>query len=129
MKTKFILLCLLLVSSISLKAQSQQIKDANSNTWDYFETVSGVIWDDIWLDSYGTPWPPRTSGWYMPYGKMYIYFRQIGNKTLLRMVPTFENKIYNVLPNPYFGKKDRFGREQFEYYVIVDSGIIIYFNL
>jgi hypothetical protein len=55
------------VSSISLKAQSQQIKDANSNTWDYFETVSGVIWDDIWLDGYGTPWIPKTSGLYMAY--------------------------------------------------------------
>ena len=129
MKTKFILLCLLLVSSISLKAQSQQIKDANSNTWDYFETVSGVIWDDFWLDSYGTPWIPQNTGLYIPYGKMYIYYRQIGNKTLLRMVPTFENKIYNVQPNPYYGRNDRFGSGKFEYYVIVSNGTYIFFNL
>ena len=46
MKTKFILLCFLLASSISFKAQNQQIKDANFNTWDFFETVSGTISDE-----------------------------------------------------------------------------------
>ena len=122
---------MILVSSITLNAQSSQLTDENSNTWDFLETVQGTIWDDIMFQNTGNPWAARTStsGLYSLWGKMYIYYRQIGNKMLLRMVPRHKNELYNVQPNPYYGKDDRYGRGQFEYRVQVSYSNMVYFNL
>lgn len=131
MKSKLFILCLILVSSITLKAQNPQIIDENSNKWEFLETVQGTIWDEIMFQNTGNPWAPytSTSGLYLLWGKMYIYYRQIGNKMLLRMIPRHKNELYNVQPNPYFGKEDRYGRGQYEYRVQVSRANIVYFNL
>lgn len=114
--------------ALSAFAQNQKLVDENSNTWEYLETVRGEEWNEIYFQHGDNPWmSAHVDLW--PYKKIYIYYRQIGTKMLLRMTPHCNTDLYNVQPNPYYRTNDRYGRDQFEYRVKVSMATTVYFNL
>ena len=74
------------------------------------------------------PWASAHNDWWS-FKKIYIYYRQIGNRMLLRLTPDFNHDLYYVQNNPYYGTNDRYGRGQFEYRAKVSMARTVYFNL
>ena len=128
MKTKLLFILLLSVCCSSVRAQVQQLTDENSNTWEYLETARGEEWNEIFFQHGDNPWASAHNDWWS-FKKIYIYYRQIGNRMLLRLTPDFNHDLYYVQNTPYYGTNDRYGRGQFEYRAKVSMARTVYFNL